>query len=112
MMKKTCIIVNTARGGIINEKDLIWALTNKEIYGAGLDVYEKEPPDRSNPLFGLDNIVLSPHNSALTLECRKRMSVESCENIVYYLNNKLKLNIKLKFSISFRWSQIFFANRN
>ena len=47
----------------------------------------------SNPLFGLDNIVLSPHNSALTLECRKRMSVESCENIIYYLNNKSKLNI-------------------
>ena len=93
LMKKTCIVVNTARGGIINEKDLVWALTNKEIFGAGLDVYEKEPPDSSSPLFGLDNIVLSPHNSALTLECRKRMSVESCENIVYYLNNKSKLNI-------------------
>ena len=93
LMKKTCIVVNTARGGIINEKDLVWALTNKEIFGAGLDVYEKEPPDSSNPLFDLDNIVLSPHNSALTLECRKRMSVESCENIVYYLNDRSKLNI-------------------
>ena len=93
LMKKTCIVVNAARGGIVNEKDLVWALTNKEIYGAGLDVYEKEPPDSSNPLFGLDNIVLSPHKSALTLECRKRMSVESCENIVYYLNNKSKLNV-------------------
>ena len=93
LMKKTCIVVNAARGGIINEKDLVWALTNKEIFGAGLDVYEKEPPDSSNPLFALDNIVLSPHNSALTLECRKRMAVESCENIVYYLNNKSKLNI-------------------
>ena len=41
----------------------------------------------------MDNIVLSPHNSALTLECRKRMAIESCENIVYYLNNKSKLNI-------------------
>jgi len=93
LMKKTCIVVNTARGGIINEKDLVWALTNKEIYGAGLDVYEKEPPDKSNSLFGLDNIVLSPHNAALTLECRKRMSVESCENIVFYLNDRSKLNI-------------------
>ena len=54
-------------------------------------MYEKEPPDRSNPLFGLDNIVLSPHNAALTLECRKRMAVESCENVVYYLNDKSKL---------------------
>ena len=44
-------------------------------------------------MFSLDNIMLSPHNAALTLECRKRMSVESCENIVYYLSNKSKLNI-------------------
>ena len=94
LMKKTCIVVNTARGGIINEKDLVWALTNKEIYGAGLDVYEKEPPDKSNSLFDLDNIVLSPHNAALTLECRKRMSVESCENTYYYLTNHKKLNKK------------------
>ncbi len=92
LMKKNCIVVNTARGGLINEKDLVWAVTNKEIYGAGLDVYEKEPPDKSNSLFDLDNIVLSPHNAALTLECRKRMSVESCENIVYYLNDRSKLN--------------------
>ena len=79
MMKKTCILVNTARGGIINEQDLIWALTNKEIYGAGTDVYEKEPPDNDNPLFKLDNIILSPHNAGLTLECRKRMAIETCE---------------------------------
>ena len=93
LMKNTCILVNTSRGGIVNEKDLTWALRNKKIYGAGLDVYEKEPPDKLNPLFNLDNIVLSPHNAALTLECRKRMAVETCENIVYYLNNKIKLNV-------------------
>ena len=91
-MKENCILVNTARGGIINEKDLIWALTNKKIYGAGLDVFETEPPLKDNPLFQLDNVLLTPHNAALTLECRKRMAVETCENIVYYLTNSDRLN--------------------
>ena len=91
-MKKNCILVNTARGGIINEKDLIWALTNKKIYGAGLDVFETEPPLKDNALFQLDNVLLTPHNAALTLECRKRMAVETCENIAYYLTNSDRLN--------------------
>ena len=91
-MKENCILVNTARGGIINEKDLIWALTNKKIYGAGLDVFETEPPLKDNPLFQLDNVLLTPHNAALTLECRKRMAVETCENIAYYLTSSDRLN--------------------
>ncbi|SVA57868.1 uncharacterized protein METZ01_LOCUS110722 [marine metagenome] len=93
MMKKTCILVNTARGGIINEQDLIWALTNKEIYGAGIDVYEQEPPSIDNPLFKLDNIILTPHIAGLTLECRKRMAIETCENILHYLSDRSKLNV-------------------
>jgi len=93
MMKKTCILVNTARGGIINEQDLIWALTNKEIYGAGIDVYEKEPPNNDNPLFKLNNIILTPHIAGLTLECRKRMAIETCENILHYLSDRSKLNV-------------------
>ena len=93
MMKKTCILVNTARGGIINEQDLIWALTNKEIYGAGIDVYEQEPPNINNPLFKLNNIILTPHIAGLTLECRKRMAIETCENILHYLSDRSKLNV-------------------
>ena len=93
MMKDTCILVNTARGGLINEQDLVWALTNKKIYGAGLDVYEKEPPTKDNPLLKLENIILSPHNAALTLECRKRMAIETCTNIVHYLYDINKLNV-------------------
>ena len=91
-MKNNVIIVNTARGGIINEKDLYWALKNRKIFGAGTDVYETEPPNPDNLLFTLDNILLSPHNAALTLECRKRMSVETFENILFYLENDTKLN--------------------
>lgn len=91
IMKKNCIIVNAARGGIINENDLHWALSNNKIYGAAIDVYTKEPPDINNPLFNLNNIIFSPHNAALTLECRKRMALESCENIFNYLDNKSHL---------------------
>ena len=90
-MKKTCILVNTARGGIINEDDLAWALQNQEIHSAGLDVFEQEPPKEKNPLFALDNLILSPHSAALTLECRKRMAVETCSNILYYLNKSSDL---------------------
>jgi D-3-phosphoglycerate dehydrogenase len=93
IMKETAIVVNTARGGIINEASLVNALQNKNILGAGLDVFEKEPPDENNPLFNLDNVILSPHNAALTIECRKRMAVESAENITFFLLDNKKLNL-------------------
>lgn len=90
-MKKTCILVNTARGGIIKEDDLVWALQNKVIHSAGLDVFEQEPPNENDLLFKLNNLILSPHNAALTLECRQRMAVETCSNIVNYLNRSSDL---------------------
>ena len=93
VMKKTTIVVNTARGGIINEASLVNSLQNKKILGAGLDVFEKEPPDENHPLFNLDNVILSPHNAALTIESRKRMAVESAENIAFFLLNNKKLNL-------------------
>lgn len=93
IMKETAIVVNTARGGIINEASLVNALQNKIILGAGLDVFEKEPPDENHPLFNLDNVILSPHNAALTIECRKRMAIESAENIAFFLLNNKKLNL-------------------
>ncbi|MDC0140941.1 hydroxyacid dehydrogenase [Pelagibacteraceae bacterium] len=92
LMKKNSIIVNSARGGIINEQSLIDALEKKNILAAGIDVFEKEPPDQNNPLFKLSNILLSPHNAALTLECRKRMATEAARLIVFYLTDKKKLN--------------------
>ncbi len=93
LFKKNLILVNTARGGIINEDALFNALKQKNIAGAGLDVFQSEPPIKNHPLFNLDNIIFSPHNAALTLECRKRMAIESCETAAYFLNNKKKLNI-------------------
>ena len=90
-MKATCILVNTARGGIIKENDLIWALQNQVIHSAGLDVFEQEPPNQNSPLFEINNLILSPHNASLTLGCIKRMSIETCNNIVNFLNKNPNL---------------------
>ena len=94
ILKKNLILVNTSRGGIVNEKALHNALRKNKISGAGLDVFEKEPPVNNHPLFSLNNILLTPHNSALTLECRKRMAIEVVENLIFYLtkNNQLNTN--------------------
>ncbi len=93
-MKESCVIVNTARGGIINENDLYEALHENKIRAAGLDVFEQEPPPLDHQLFKLSNVLLTPHNAALTLECRKRMAVEVCETVSFYLKNKEKLNVQ------------------
>ncbi|HQP97978.1 MAG TPA: C-terminal binding protein [bacterium] len=63
MMKPTAYIINTSRGPMVNENDLAEALRSKKIAGAAIDVFEKEPPDPSHPLFGLDNVILTPHLS-------------------------------------------------
>lgn len=68
LMKPTAVIVNTARGKIIDERALYQALVNKKIGGAGLDVYEQEPLPLNSPLLKLDNIILTPHVSSQTME--------------------------------------------
>ena len=92
IFKSNLILINTARGGIINEDALYEALKHKKIFGAGVDVFEKEPPIENHKLFSLSNTLLTPHNAALTLECRKRMSVESCENVFDFLTESKNLN--------------------
>ena len=94
VMKKNSILVNTSRGGIVNENDLCIALESKKIQGAGMDVFVSEPPESSHPFFKLDNILLTPHNAALTLECRERMSLEASQNIVFFLKDMSELNVE------------------
>ena len=94
LMKKSTVLVNTSRGGIVNENDLYQALKSKKIRGAGMDVFISEPPESNHPFFELNNILLTPHNAALTLECRRRMSLEASENIFYFLKNMPELNEK------------------
>ena len=93
-MRKNSILVNTSRGGIVNENDLCIALDSKKIQGAGMDVFVSEPPESNHPFFKLNNILLTPHNAALTLECRERMSLEASQNIVFFLKNMSKLNVE------------------
>ena len=95
-MKKNTISVNTARGGVINEIDLDKALKDKIIFGAGLDVFEKEPPDDSNPLLKNDRVLLSPHSSSFTKECKIRMGIETVQNIINFFENKIEKSMIVK----------------
>ena len=88
-MKKNCIIINAARGGIINETDLDKALNENLIFGAGIDVFEKEPPDNKNPLLKNEKVFLSPHTAAFTEECMVRMGIETIQNIIDFFENKI-----------------------
>ena len=88
-MKKNCIIINAARGGVINEIDLDRALNENLIFGAGLDVFEKEPPDQNNPLLKNKKVFLSPHTAAFTEECMVRMGKETIQNIIDFFEKKL-----------------------
>ena len=89
-LKKKCIIINAARGGIINENDLNQALNKNLIFGAGLDVFEIEPPEQDNPLLKNDKVFLSPHAAAFTEECMIRMAKETTQNIIDFFDNTLE----------------------
>ena len=88
-MRKKSIIINASRGGIINEIDLNEALNKGMIFGAGLDVFEKEPPNPNNPLLKNKKVLLSPHSATFTEECNERMSKETIQNIIDFFENKL-----------------------
>ena len=96
MMKKSAVIINTSRGSIVNEKDLNEALNKGIIYGAGLDVFEKEPPDNDNPLLTNKRVVLSPHAATFTKECRSQMSIETVQNVINFFENKLDKSMVVK----------------
>ena len=89
-MKKNCIIINAARGGIINEEDLNKALNEDLIFGAGIDVFKQEPPENDNPLLKNDKVYLSPHTAAFTDECMTRMGEETIQNIIDYFDDTLE----------------------
>ena len=89
-MKKNCININASRGGIINENDLNKSLNENKIFGAGLDVFDTEPPDNDNPLLKNDKTFLSPHTAAFTEECMVRMGKETIQNIIDFFDKKLE----------------------
>jgi D-3-phosphoglycerate dehydrogenase / 2-oxoglutarate reductase len=81
-MKKTAYLVNTARGGIVEETALYAALTAGTIAGAGIDVFEQEPPAPDHPLLRLANVVMSPHMAGVTRESIDRMAVQAAKNVL------------------------------
>ena len=92
-MKKTSVIINTARGGIVNETDLNQALNEKTILAAGLDVFSNEPINLDNPLLKNKEIIMSPHTAALTNECKIRMGKETAQNIIDFFEKKVNKNM-------------------
>jgi D-3-phosphoglycerate dehydrogenase len=86
LMKKDVFLINTARGGIINEKDLYTALEKKLIAGAAIDVFEDEP--YSGKLAKHDNCILTGHMGSMSVDCRTRMEIEATEEAVRFLTGK------------------------
>ena len=86
LMKKGALIVNTARGGIIDEPALYQALTSGHLAGAGLDVFEQEPTPPDNPLLRLENVISSPHMAGVTIEAIAAMAVATSQNILSVLD--------------------------
>jgi D-3-phosphoglycerate dehydrogenase len=87
-MKPTAIVINTARGTIIDQEALIDAIQQGEIAGAGLDVTDPEPAPPTNPIFGLDRVIVTPHCSGATTEAMIRMVMDAVMGIDEVLNGK------------------------
>ncbi len=88
LMKSSAYFINSARGRVVNEADLYEALTTGVIAGAGLDVFYDEPVKMDNPLFKLDNVIVTPHNAALTYETTDRMGLHAAMGIDEVLQGK------------------------
>jgi len=85
IMKEGAVIINTSQGKVIDEKALIDSLKSGKLSYAGLDVFEEEPPPKNNPLFKLDNTVLSPHIGFYTVEAAKRCSDICVDNVIKFV---------------------------
>jgi len=87
LMKPGALLINTARGGLVDEAALVDALRSGRLAGAGLDTFAQEPADPQNPLFTLDNVVCSPHIAAMTEDAMVRMGTIAAKSIIGYLQS-------------------------
>lgn len=92
-MKKGAIVINTARGGLVDEIALAAALKSGQIGAIGFDVFDDEPPAASHPLMAFDQAILTPHNAALTAECGERMAVQSVQNALDFFAGRLNTGL-------------------
>lgn len=97
MMKDGVVVVNTARGGIIDETALIAAVMSGRVGAAGLDVFEDEPPTEDNPLKKLDQVILSPHIAGVTEGASERMALGSAQNIIDFFEGSIDSNLLVNF---------------
>jgi len=87
-LKQSAYLINTSRGGIVDEAGLCEALKEKRIAGAALDVFEKEPPARDLPFFGLDNVLVTPHMAAMTDQALINMAMDVADGILDALEGR------------------------
>ncbi len=88
LMKREALLINCARGPVVNERDIITALKEKRIKGVAFDVFEKEPLPKESELFELENIILTPHTAFYTEEAMKRLKDICMKNIISFLKGK------------------------
>jgi D-3-phosphoglycerate dehydrogenase len=89
MMKRSAYFINGARGAVVKEADLIRALQDGVISGAGLDVYEQEPPQKDNPLFAMENTIVTPHMAAHSNDAMVKMAIHAAQGIIEVLQGQL-----------------------
>jgi len=92
-MKNSAFFINASRGAVVVEEDLLWALKEGEIAGAGLDVFTVEPVNPNHPLLALPNVVALPHIGSASYETREAMGIRCCENIELVLTGKKPINL-------------------
>lgn len=92
MMKPHALLINVARGGIVNEVDLVEALKNNRIGGAAFDVFLEEPLTKESPLLTLPNLITTPHLGASTKEAQEKVSVEMAEHVIMFIKNGIISN--------------------
>jgi len=88
MMKSSAYLINTSRGGVVNENDLVTALKENTIAAASVDVFENEPPRKDHPFFELDNILVTPHIAAMSDSALNRMAVDVSQGVIDVLEGK------------------------
>ena len=89
-LPSSAYVINTARGGLIDEDELFKALESGNLAGAGLDCFEQEPPSKNLKLLTSGKVIVSPHNASLTAECTRRLGLVCVENVVDALTGCLK----------------------
>jgi len=92
-MRSEAFVINASRGGVVNEDDLVEALEKGMIKGAGLDVFQNEPPGRDNLLLKMHSVILTPHSAALTRECVVEMAVSAVDRVLDVFNHFIPDNI-------------------